>query len=291
MTLTPLQGTDRLPLTCTRLGTCCHGHQIFISPWELARLARGLGLAPRAFREKYTDCGGTRLLFDGPPGTLGPPEHHKPSCALYRAEGGCSVHADRPLACRLYPLGRQRHEGAIRYFHPGSELPCIRLCPTVTELPAQSVAEYLAGQDPASGELAHDAYARLAYGMVQAAALISREGRLDRAPLAAFFQAGAALVPAERAARVPPGWLEQLTAPPLAELIDDPEAFVAAHGQRLADAIQRTFAAGSAADLTAAARTYLTLALHVGPTVGADIAVMGQVLEGTLGGGTSDQGP
>jgi hypothetical protein len=117
--------------------------------------------------------------------------------------------------------------------------------------------------------------------MVQAAAVIIREGRLERAPLAAFFHAGTALPPAERAARVPPGWLEQLTAPPLAELIDDPTAFVAAHGQRLADAIQRTFAAGTLADLTAAARTYLTLALHVGPTVGADTAVMGQLLDET----------
>ena len=52
-----LSADDRLPLTCTRLGTCCHGHTILITPWELALLAQGLGLTTRVVRERFTNGG------------------------------------------------------------------------------------------------------------------------------------------------------------------------------------------------------------------------------------------
>ena len=37
---------------------------------------------------------------------------------LFLGERGCTVHADRPLVCRLYPLGRHIDEhGAESFYH------------------------------------------------------------------------------------------------------------------------------------------------------------------------------
>jgi Fe-S-cluster containining protein len=271
----------RLHLTCTRLGTCCHGHQIFICPWELARLAAGMGHTPAAFRARFTDCGGSRLIFNGPLLADGPDSHRgKAACALYDQASGCTAHAHRPLVCRLYPLGRKRREGTTIYHHTGERLPCFTLCPTITDFPQQTVGEYIAGQDVAGPEAAHDAYAALAYGMVNAAVVIARHvPHADAGALPAFFAELRALSASERPQRIPAAWLDLLTIPSLSVPLDDPAAFVTAHGQALAAALQTTFASSTAPDaLTQAARLYLTLALHLGATVGTDSAVMAQLL-------------
>jgi Fe-S-cluster containining protein len=274
---------DRLQLTCTRLGTCCHGHQIFVCPWELTRLARGLVMGVAEFRDRFTDCGGTRLIFDGAALAHGPASHlGKPACKLYDAMTGCSAHRHRPLVCRLYPLGRQRREGRTIYHQINDRLPCFELCPTVTELPALTVGDYLASQDIDAAEAAHDAYAALAYGMVRAALVIIRHvDAAGAAGLPAFFAGLRQLSAAERPGRIPAPWLDRLTLPPDGLPLDDPAAFVNAHGQALALALQAEFTAATAPDaLIQAARLYLVLALHLGATVGTDAAVMARLLEG-----------
>ena len=278
-----LTDTDRVHLTCTRLGTCCHGHQIFICPWELARLASGMGLEATAFRERYTDCGGTRLIFNGAALTHGPPSHFgKPACALYDPDSGCTVHAQRPLVCRLYPLGRRRRSGRTVYHQVGSQLPCFALCPTVTELPQLAVGDYIREQDISAAEIAHDAYAALAYGMVKAAMVISRHIPSTQAgALPGYFAELRALSANERPSRIPADWLDRLTAPRLAVPLDDPAIYVQAHGQALAGALQASFATSTAADaLSQATRLYLTLALHLGATVGTDSEVMARLVAG-----------
>jgi Fe-S-cluster containining protein len=278
-----LQPTDRLQLTCTRLGTCCHGHQIFVCPWEVARLAHGLGLGLAEFRDRYTDCGGTRLIFDGAALEHGPDSHRgKAACALYDPANGCSAHRHRPLVCRLYPLGRQRREGRTIYHQIGERLPCFELCPTVVELPQLSVGDYLASQDTTAAEAAHDAYASLAYGMVRAALVITRHvDAAEAAALPAFFAGLRQLTAAERPGRIPGPWLDRLTLAPAGIALDDPLAFVNGHGQALALALQNEFGAATAPDaLIQAARLYLVLALHLGATVGTDATVMARLLAG-----------
>jgi Fe-S-cluster containining protein len=275
---------ERLQLTCTRLGTCCHGHQIFVCPWELVRLAQGLGLGVAEFRDRYTDCGGSRLIFAGPALGSGPDSHRgKPACSLYDPAAGCSAHRHRPLVCRLYPLGRQRRDGRTIYHQIGERLPCFELCPTVTELPALTVGDYLASQDIAAAEAAHDAYAALAYGMVKAALVITRHvDAAEAAGLPAWFAGLRQLTASERPARIPGSWLDRLTLPPAGLPHDDPAAFVSAHGQALALALQAEFAAATAPDaLLQAARLYLVLALHLGATVGTDAEVMAGLLAGS----------
>ncbi len=81
---------------CSRCGHCCRHKRIQINPYEVARLARHLGLATSEFRARHTEDGEGTALRQKPGG----------DCEFLGAEG-CTVHADRPLVCRLYPLGRR----------------------------------------------------------------------------------------------------------------------------------------------------------------------------------------
>jgi len=80
--------------TCRACNRCCHNKAIRVNPYEVLRLARFLDISTTQFIECHTEAGGTvlRPKENGDCGFLG--------------EHGCSVHPDRPLACRLYPLAR-----------------------------------------------------------------------------------------------------------------------------------------------------------------------------------------
>ena len=271
-----LTGSDRLPLTCTREGACCHGHSIWVNPWEVARLAAGMNLSVAEFSARHLDCRGTRLRFDGPPDKRG-----KSGCSLYSPTAGCTRHPDRPFTCRTYPLGRSRLEGAVRYYHVDAGLPCRELCPSVVDLPEMTVDDYLAGQDVAAGEAAHDAYARVIYGMVAVAASICRLGgeTVDRARVDRFLESCRIVTPEVRSTQLPDDWMALATAPQGLD-ISSPVAFAEAHGQRMTHVVQR--AASQIEDgLTDAALLYVALAVHLAPTVGADLLAMAGMLAET----------
>jgi len=80
---------------CRRCSRCCHHKDIHVNPYEVARLARRLGQTTSEFRIAWTrDGAGTSLR-----------QTEGGACALL-GPAGCTVHSDRPLVCRLYPLGR-----------------------------------------------------------------------------------------------------------------------------------------------------------------------------------------
>ena len=271
----PLASTDRLPLTCTRDGVCCHGHDIWVNPWETAVLAAGSGLTAEDFRSRYLASRGTRLAFDGPPDKRG-----KPSCRLYSATSGCTQHAARPLTCRMYPLGRSRVEGELIYYHPGAALPCIELCPSVTSLPEQSISEYLAGQQIAAGEIATDAYARVVYGLAGVAVKLCELGKdqIDRQRVMAFITTCQAQTHEGRSQVLPDSWLDLATIPGGLDP-SNPQLFAEAHGQLMTSAVQR--AASQVEDsLTEAAIVHLALAVHLAAAVGADLGVMREMIAG-----------
>jgi uncharacterized protein len=91
---------------CHACNRCCRNKAIRLNPYEILRLARYLGISTTQFIERHTEAGGTvlRPKESGDCGFLG--------------ELGCSVHPDRPLACRLYPLARWvTPEGAESFGH------------------------------------------------------------------------------------------------------------------------------------------------------------------------------
>jgi Fe-S-cluster containining protein len=79
---------------CGRCSRCCYSKGITLNPYEVLRLARNQGQTTTAFFALHTDNAGARLR-QRPDG----------SC-VFLTGAGCSVHADRPLVCRIYPLGR-----------------------------------------------------------------------------------------------------------------------------------------------------------------------------------------
>src|SRR5215471_5215333 len=86
---------------CTR---CCFGKVIPLGPYEIARLAHNRKMSTGDFLATYTTPNGTALVSrqDG-------------GCVLL-GEQGCGVHSDRPLVCRLYPLGRIVGSNGVEYF-------------------------------------------------------------------------------------------------------------------------------------------------------------------------------
>ena len=116
---TKLKLSSELPLTCTRIGTCCHGNQVLMNPWELFVIANEKHISAKEFRDLYCDLGGIRLKFNGTADSRG-----KKACSQYIDGFGCSVHLGRPLPCRLFPLGRQVQNNEIHYIHEGDSFPC-----------------------------------------------------------------------------------------------------------------------------------------------------------------------
>ena len=85
---------------CNACGLCCHDKVITLSPFDVLRLARAAGVSTREAIERFTIRRGSILKFTA-------------SGACVALEGvRCGVHRGRPLACRLYPLGIERIEGA-----------------------------------------------------------------------------------------------------------------------------------------------------------------------------------
>jgi Fe-S-cluster containining protein len=100
--------------TCHRCRRCCSGKRIWVNPYEVYRLSRRLGMTTTGFIEQHTVNGGTELAV------------RDDLTCVFLGEQGCGVHSDRPLVCRLYPLGRVVQSGEPdRYFlmepHPQSE--------------------------------------------------------------------------------------------------------------------------------------------------------------------------
>ena len=101
-----LEWSSPFAYTCNACSRCCYGKAILVGPYEILRLARNRGLTTTAFLAAHVEGGGV-LLRVRPDG----------GC-VFLTERGCGVHADRPLACRLYPLGRHIDaEGRERFGH------------------------------------------------------------------------------------------------------------------------------------------------------------------------------
>ncbi|MBA2482217.1 MAG: YkgJ family cysteine cluster protein [Planctomycetes bacterium] len=271
--VTILDLDDHLPLTCTRSGTCCHGKHVWLNPWELACLARARGIEPAEARRSFTVDGGTRLRFDGPPGWK-----NSPACSQYDPAVGCTIHEQRPLACRLYPLGRRRQGEAVGYIHDGSEFPCLAGCPAVTGLPHLTVEAYLAGQEVAVAESVADAYLEICQDLAEGAFVLVFDSGLAMSGTTGVLSRWRLIVDSDartRIADVAPSWLDALQIPRLDPR--DGRAFAAAHRSLLQTEAQAAFAsltdAGTIAD---ASLTMLALALHLAQSLGGDPVEFGR---------------
>ena len=107
MTIPAMSAHDRFSYACAGCGNCCRGTRIQLNPYETARLARRLRVTIDFFREAWTDDGVAL-------------KHKADSSCVFLGDKGCGVYADRPLVCRLYPLGRHINEsGEVRFSRAG----------------------------------------------------------------------------------------------------------------------------------------------------------------------------
>ena len=92
---------------CNRCSNCCRGKLIQVNPYEIARLARRRGVSTGAFAAQWTQDGAGLHL-----------DHTSDGACVFLGPAGCEVHADRPLVCRVYPLGRHvEPDGTERWSH------------------------------------------------------------------------------------------------------------------------------------------------------------------------------
>ena len=104
-----LQRQDMFAFRCHKdvacWNKCCHGANITLTPMDVLRLSRRLGVRPREFLAEYTvpalheqsNLPIAKLKMTGADG--------KGACRFMHAADGCTVYADRPATCRYYPLG------------------------------------------------------------------------------------------------------------------------------------------------------------------------------------------
>jgi len=102
---------DRFQFTCQPgmacFTRCCANLNLVLTPYDILRLKRHLGVSAEAFLDRFT-----RASTDG---TCGLPvvrlrmDPDTGRCPFVTADG-CRVYADRPGACRLYPLGQALKE-------------------------------------------------------------------------------------------------------------------------------------------------------------------------------------
>jgi Fe-S-cluster containining protein len=234
---TQLSLQDRLPLTCSRIGTCCHGNQVLLNPWELFRIAKEKNVTPKEFRDLYCDLGGIRLEFNAKKDARG-----KAACSQYVDGFGCSVHLGRPLACRLFPLGRQIQNNEVHYIHQGDTFPCLDGCNEVLNLPHLSVGEYLDGQITDTHEKAQDEYLELMQNLADIAFELLLDSDLaksgDTKTLQLWREMGKER-PELLVKRIGSEWIDYLTIPEIGD--DNSASFTQKHGDLLQSKIQEKF--------------------------------------------------
>ncbi|HXQ16414.1 MAG TPA: YkgJ family cysteine cluster protein [Caulobacteraceae bacterium] len=153
---------------CNRCSHCCRDKLIQVNPYEIARLARCEGVSTGAFAARWTKDGAGLHL-----------EHKDDGACVFLGPEGCGVHADRPLVCRVYPLGRHvEPDGTERWSHVPPH-------PQTAGVYSKSgtIADYIAAQGAHPFMRAADEYAswlrRAAQVLDEAASADQSEGEVE----------------------------------------------------------------------------------------------------------------
>jgi Fe-S-cluster containining protein len=131
--------TDLIQLSCGVNGcssNCCtKSAPVVLNPYEIALICREDGIT----YEDFLDIVDTDRA-KGFPLVMLPRDPH---CHFWTGKG-CRIYRGRPLACRLYPLGRVFEEGASYIV-----LPELNICSGLSSSPVMTVADYQRDQGAA----------------------------------------------------------------------------------------------------------------------------------------------
>jgi len=269
MQITKLTTQSVLPLTCSRTGSCCFGKAVMLNPWELLCFSKEKKITAREFRDLYCEFGGIRLRFNGKPDKKG-----QQACSQYVDNMGCSVHLGRPLACRLYPLGRHIQFDKAQYIYESDTFPCLNDCAEVLELPQLSVGDYLKGQGADPFEKAQDAYLNIMQNIADIAFELLLDSGLaatgDTKTLAAWREIGSEL-PEALAERIGQEWMDCLMIPNITDTTEDPIVFIQKHHDLLLLKAQEKFGSiQTTQELHEASVILIAIALHLARGLGAN---------------------
>jgi Fe-S-cluster containining protein len=240
-----------------------------LNPWELFRLSKEKKSTQRGFRDLYCEFGGIQLRFNGKLDQKG-----QKACSQYINDFGCSVHKGRPLACRLYPLGREIQFDKAHYMHEGSTFPCLTDCAIVLELPKLSVGEYLKEQEAGLFEKAQDEYLMIMQNIADIAFELLLDSGLaasgDTKTVALWREMGKEL-PELLSERIGYEWLDCLMIPEITNEIENPMAFAHQHNDLLQLKAQEKFGEiETLQELHKASVLIMGVALHLARGLGAD---------------------
>ena len=269
MQTTKLTKETVLPLTCTRSGTCCFGKAVMLNPWELLNLSEEKKITSREFSKLYCKFGGIQLSFNGKKDKKG-----QQACSQYKDDIGCSVHQGRPLACRLYPLGRQIQFNKAEYIYEGDKFPCLTDCAEVLKLPKLSVGDYLKGQEADLFEKAQDAYLIVMQNIADIAFELLLESGLsasgDTKTLTLWRELGNEH-PELLAKRIGKEWIDCLMLPEITNTGKNPITFAQKHNDLLLIKAQEKFGnLKTLQELHEASVLIIGIALHLSRGLGAD---------------------
>ena len=158
VTPTTLEGTAALQFQCRKgiacWNACCSNIDISLTPYDIVRLKQHLELSSSEFLNRYTVP--YEMEKDGIAGVKLRPADGGTACR-FMTDAGCGVYADRPTACRYYPVAllsmRKQDESVDRqYYAIVREDHCLGH----REPRTQTIDEYRAEQGlPEYDDLAH----------------------------------------------------------------------------------------------------------------------------------------
>jgi len=158
---------------CNNCKRCCHDKLIQVNPYEVARLAQHLGVSTSTFMR---NCVEDNVYLKRQPN----------GACIFLNAAGCGVHPDRPMVCRIYPLGRHIGGDGTESFthldpHPQSAGEYGQSKRIEDYLMQQGALPYMAAADHYLA-LFHSLHAML---LVSVAAAPQAAGTLDQAASAA----------------------------------------------------------------------------------------------------------
>ncbi|MDA8175061.1 MAG: YkgJ family cysteine cluster protein [Nitrospiraceae bacterium] len=84
---------------------CCSNIDIMLTPYDVLRLKRRLGISSEEFIEKYTIIRADKNSSH-PYAYLKMTDSEGKLCPFLKVPEGCTIYADRPVSCRYYPIGQ-----------------------------------------------------------------------------------------------------------------------------------------------------------------------------------------
>jgi uncharacterized protein len=102
---TLIEGSHKLQFSCHKgigcWNACCANIDISLTPYDIIRLKKRLGISSTVFLQDYTVP--YEMEKEGIAGVKFRPVDGGTACRFMKPEG-CSVYEDRPTACRYYPV-------------------------------------------------------------------------------------------------------------------------------------------------------------------------------------------